>query len=99
VSILAEPSVAVVTPNAAKRHADKAAAAYLNYLFSDEAQEVMARLGYRPWKPEILQRTPLHRPDIALFPITAIARDWDDAEEKFFAENGIIDTVLRPRPS
>ena len=31
--------------------------------------------------------------------ITAIARDWDDAQQKFFAENGIIDTVLKPRPS
>jgi sulfate transport system substrate-binding protein len=38
-------------------------------------------------------------PRIALFPITAIARDWDDAQQKFFADNGIIDAILRePHP-
>jgi sulfate/thiosulfate transport system substrate-binding protein len=33
-------------------------------------------------------------PSITLFPITAIARDWDDAQQKFFAENGVIDDVI-----
>jgi ABC-type sulfate transport system substrate-binding protein len=36
-------------------------------------------------------------PRITFFPITAVARDWDDAEQKFFAENGIIDTVIGSR--
>jgi sulfate/thiosulfate transport system substrate-binding protein len=99
VSILAEPCVAWVDANVARNGTEQAARAYLEFLFSDEAQEVMARLGYRPYKQEILQRTGRHLPPITLFPITAIARDWDDAQEKFFAENGIIDAVMRPRPS
>jgi ABC-type sulfate transport system substrate-binding protein len=32
---------------------------------------------------------------LKLFPITAIARDWDDAQERFFEENGIIDVILK----
>jgi ABC-type sulfate transport system substrate-binding protein len=35
---------------------------------------------------------------ITLFPITAIARDWDDAQQKFFADDGILDTVLKAHP-
>ena len=37
-------------------------------------------------------------PPLALFNVTAIARDWDDAQEKFFADDAIIDTVYRPKP-
>jgi hypothetical protein len=35
---------------------------------------------------------------LTLVPVTAIARDWDDANEKFFAENGVIDTIMGGRP-
>ncbi len=56
VSIAAEPSVAIVVPNAAKHHLEKAAAAYLNYLYSDEAQEIFAKDGYRPSNPQILAK-------------------------------------------
>ena len=61
--------------------------------------QAMARLGYRPYKREILDRAGLDLPSITLFPITAVARDWDDAQEKFFGENGIIDSVLKQKPS
>jgi sulfate/thiosulfate transport system substrate-binding protein len=37
-------------------------------------------------------------PPLTLFNVTAIARDWDDAQEKFFADNAVIDTVYRPKP-
>lgn len=99
VSILAEPAVAWVDANVAKDGTGTAARAYLEFLFSDPAQETMARLGYRPYKREILERAGLDLPVITLFPITAVAGDWDDAQEKFFGENGIIDSVLRQRPS
>lgn len=99
VSILAEPAVAWVDANVAGNGTPAAAQAYLEFLFSDPAQEAMARLGYRPYKPGILARAGLDLPAITLFPITAVARDWDDAQEKFFGENGIIDSVLRQRPS
>jgi sulfate transport system substrate-binding protein len=99
VSILAEPYVAWVDANVARNGTEAAARAYLQFLFSDPAQEAMARLGYRPYKREILVRAGLDLPQITLFPIAAIARDWDDAQQKFFAENGIIDAVMRGRRS
>ena len=99
VSILAEPAVAWVDANVARNGTAAAARAYLEFLFSDPAQEAMARLGYRPYKREILDRAGLDLPTITLFPITAVARDWDDAQEKFFRENGIIDSVLGQNPS
>ena len=57
----------------------------------------MARLGYRPYKEAVLEGTGIRFPQITLFPIDAIARDWNDAQERFFAENGILDVVMKPR--
>jgi hypothetical protein len=60
---------------------------------------VHPRIGvYRPIKPEIFVRHAERLRAIKLFPIAAIARDWDDAQQKFFAENGIIDTIYKPKP-
>jgi sulfate transport system substrate-binding protein len=93
VSILAEPSVAWVDANVAKHKSGSAATAYLKYLFTEEAQEVFAKNGYRPFNETILQRHRNRLPDITLFPITAVAKDWADAQEKFFGEGGIYATI------
>lgn len=99
VSILAEPYVAWVDANVARNGTATAARAYLEYLFSDRAQLTLAHLGYRPFKQQIVQQAGLSLPPIALFPITAIARSWDEAQEKFFGDDGIIDAVLKtPHP-
>jgi sulfate/thiosulfate transport system substrate-binding protein len=98
VSILAEPVVAWVDANVVKNKTEVPARAYLEFLFTDAAQEIIAKYGYRPYKPDILK---LHRdrfPELNLFPITAIAKDWEDAQQRFFADNGIIETVYRPKP-
>jgi sulfate/thiosulfate transport system substrate-binding protein len=94
VSILAEPVVASVDVNVAKHGTKQAAEAYLQFLFTDEAQAIIAESGYRPFDTKRGGRFP----DVHLFPVTAIARDWEDAQQRFFAENGIIDTVYRPKP-
>ncbi|MGD0106710.1 MAG: sulfate ABC transporter substrate-binding protein [Rhodopila sp.] len=93
VSILAEPYVAWVDSTVARDGNLASAEAYLNFLFSDAAQEAIAHLGYRPYKSGIATF-----PGLTLVPVTAIARDWDDANEKFFAENGVIDTIMGSRP-
>jgi sulfate/thiosulfate-binding protein len=93
VSIRAEPSVAVVTTNVVKHHTEAAARAYLNYLFSEEAQEVLAEDGYRPENEDILRRHQKLFPKIALFPVTTIAEDWDSAQERFFGDNGLFNTI------
>jgi sulfate/thiosulfate-binding protein len=96
VSILAEPYVSWVDANVERHHSERYARAYLEFLFSDAAQRVIAQAGYRPYKPEIAQQFSATLPPIKLFPITAIARDWDDANHTFFDENGILDTVYKP---
>jgi sulfate/thiosulfate-binding protein len=98
VSILAEPYVAWVDANVTRNGTESAARAYLEFLFSDSAQITMAHLGYRPYNQAILRHAGLNLPRIALFPITTIARDWDDAQDKFFADNGIIDNVMKAHP-
>ncbi len=95
VSILAQPCVAWVDANVRRHGTEQAARDYLEYLFSDAAQRIIAGMGYRPYKPQILESAGPPLPRIVLFPITAIARDWDDAQGKFFADNGIIDIVLK----
>jgi sulfate/thiosulfate transport system substrate-binding protein len=96
VSILAEPYVAWVDANVERHHSERYARAYLEFLFSDAAQQTIALSGYRPENPEVAQRFANRLTPLKLFPVTAIARDWDDATHRFFDENGIIDTILRP---
>jgi sulfate/thiosulfate-binding protein len=97
-SILAEPAVAWVDANVAKNNSLALSKAYLDYLFSDEAQEIIAREGYRPFKPEIAARHADKLPPLKLFPISLIAKDWSDAQQKFFAENGVVDSFYTPKP-
>jgi len=87
VSILAEPCVAWVDKSVARNDTLAASKAYLEFLFSDEAQQIIAQQGYRPIQPNAAG---VAFPSLTLVPITALARDWDDAEAKFFAEDGII---------
>jgi sulfate/thiosulfate transport system substrate-binding protein len=93
VSIRAEPSVAVVTTNVSKHHTEAVARAYLNFLFSDDAQELLAEHGYRPANDDILKRHQDLFPKIALFPVTTIASDWVNAQEKFFGDNGLFNSI------
>jgi sulfate/thiosulfate transport system substrate-binding protein len=97
VSILAEPCVAWVDGAVEKNGNATAARAYLAFLFGDVAQETIARLGYRPYKAGIADRVGVKFPPISLVPVAAIAHDLNEVNEKFFAENGIIDAVMALR--
>ncbi|MBV8970162.1 MAG: sulfate ABC transporter substrate-binding protein, partial [Verrucomicrobia bacterium] len=97
VSIRAEPSIAWIDANVSRRKTETYAKAYLQFLYTDQAQETMAAHGYRPISPDAVKR---HRfASIDLFPITLIAKDWDEAQTKFFSENGIFDLVYKPKPN
>jgi sulfate transport system substrate-binding protein len=97
VSILAEPSVTWVDSNVSRRQTAACAKAYLEFLYTASAQETIARYGYRPIDPEILKKHADRLPKIDLFPVTMLAKDWDDAQQKFFADNGIFDVIYKPR--
>lgn len=93
VSILAEPSVALVDENVEKNKTKEAAKEYLNYLYTDQAQKLMGEYGYRPSNKEILQQY-ADRFDLN---ITLSTIDdfggWDKAYEIFFADGKIFDEI------
>jgi sulfate/thiosulfate transport system substrate-binding protein len=98
ISIRAEPHVAVVDKNVDRHHTREAAEAYLKYLYTDEAQEVIARHFYRPTNAAILKKHEADFPaQMKLFPISAIAKDYLDAHKQFIAEGGVFDTIYKPR--
>ena len=95
VSILAQPTVAVVDENARADHATELATAYLNYLYSDEAQHIEAQNGYRPSNPGILaQYGDVFDLDISLCTIQDFG-GWDAAYEKFFKEDAVFDEIYQ----
>jgi sulfate transport system substrate-binding protein len=94
-SIRAEPHVAVVDGNVDRKGTREAAEAYLNFLYTDVAQETIAKHFYRPINEEILARHARTFGQIELFAITAITADFDAAHEKFFAEGAIFDRIYQ----
>lgn len=98
ISILAEPSVAWVDQNVGKNGSSALAEAYLKFLFTNEAQDIIAQEGYRPSNEDVLARYAAKLPKLNLFDITLLAPSWSEASLKFFAENGVIDTIYTPKP-
>jgi sulfate transport system substrate-binding protein len=92
-SIRAEPPVAVVDANVRKKGTRPAAEAYMKFLYTDEAQDVIARHRYRPSDPKVLARHSDKFPDLPLFPITEIAPGWDAANDRFFTEGAVFDRI------
>ena len=92
-SIRAEPVAAWVDVNVARHGTEAAARAYLEYLFGDEGQELLAQHGYRPFHEDILQKNAARFPSLDLFPITVVAKDWDEADQRFFSDGGVFDLL------
>ena len=97
ISIRAEPHVAVVDKNVDRKKTRKAAEAYMNYLYTDEAQAIIARHFYRPSNDAMLQKHAATFPDIRLFDITEIANNYLEAHKRFISEGGVFDTIYKPR--
>jgi sulfate transport system substrate-binding protein len=97
ISIRAEPHVAVVDGNVDRRNTRQAAEAYLKYAYSDEAQEIAASHFYRPGNAAILKKHAAIFPELKLFPVTDIARDFPDAHRQFIAEGGVFDAIYKPK--
>ncbi|HXC49609.1 MAG TPA: sulfate ABC transporter substrate-binding protein [Candidatus Limnocylindrales bacterium] len=97
ISIRAEPHVAVVNINVARKGTGPAAEAYLKYLYTDEAQDIIAKHFYRPVSEAVLQKYKANFPDIRLFPITDIAKDFPDAHKQLIADGGVFDSIYKPK--
>jgi sulfate transport system substrate-binding protein len=95
VSIRAEPYVAVVDDNVDRKGTRAAAEAYLKFLYTPQAQEIIAKHHYRPIDDEVRKRHAAELPDLELFSITTVAPDWDTAQARFFAEGGVFDEIYQ----
>ncbi|WP_313706336.1 sulfate ABC transporter substrate-binding protein [Massilia sp.] len=93
VSILAEPPVAVVDRFADKHQTRKVAEAYLNYLYTDEAQAIIANNYYRPATPKAARQFANRFPKVKLFTIGDVAGTWANAQKTHFADGGVFDQI------
>jgi sulfate transport system substrate-binding protein len=96
VSILAEPPVAVVDKVADKRGTRKVAEAYLQYLYSDEGQEIAARNYYRPTSEKAAKKYAAQYPKVKLFTIDEVAGGWTKAQKAHFSDGGLFDQIYQP---
>jgi len=95
-SILAEPSVAVVDKNVDKKGTRKVAEAYLQYLYSDEGQDIAGKNFYRPRSEKIAEKYSKQFPKINLFTIDEGFGGWANAQKVHFADGGTFDQIYKP---
>jgi sulfate/thiosulfate-binding protein len=93
VSILAEPPVSVVDGVANKRGTATVAKAYLDYLYSDEGQEIAAQNFYRPRSKVIAAKYKSQFPDLPLFTIDQVFGGWTNAQKTHFSDGGVFDQI------
>lgn len=96
VSILAEPPVAVVDKVVDKHGTRKVAEAYLNYLYTDEAQEIIGKNYYRPTTEKALKKFSGQFAKVALFNIDTTFGGWTKAQKNHFADGGVFDQIYQP---
>jgi sulfate/thiosulfate-binding protein len=94
-SILAQPTVSLVDGNVDPEDKRKVAQAYLEFLYTPQAQAVIAKHFYRPVKPEYAAKADLDR----LQPLKLVTVDkqfggWAEAQKKHFAEGGEFDQIM-----
>ena len=93
-SMKAEPYVAWVDANIDRKGTRAMAEAYLKFLYTDEAQRIIAEHYYRPFNEEILREHPELK-EIDLFTIKDVAKNWDDAQKRFFGDGGVFDRIFQ----
>jgi sulfate/thiosulfate-binding protein len=95
ISILAEPPVALVDKIADKHGVRAAAQAYLEYLYSAEGQELVAKHYYRPRDPAVAERYRDQFPSLQLFTIDEMFGGWAKAQAAHFKDGGSFDQIYQ----
>jgi sulfate/thiosulfate-binding protein len=93
VSILAEPPVAVVDNVVDRKGTRKVAEAYVHYLYSAEAQEIIVQHYYRPRLPEVAAKYDGQFPKLNLFTIDELFGGWQKAQAEHFSDGGVFDQI------
>jgi sulfate/thiosulfate transport system substrate-binding protein len=94
-SILAEPPVALVDKVVDKRRTRAVAQAYLEYLYTQEGQDIAGKHFYRPTDPKIAARYANQFPAIKLFRIDEVFGGWQNAQKTHFADGGTFDQIYQ----
>ncbi len=92
-SILAEPPVAVVEKVAKRHSTTEVATEYLNYLYSDEGQQIAAKNFYRPRDEKVAAKFASQFPKINLVTIDEVFGGWTKAQSIHFGDGGIFDQI------
>ena len=95
VSILAEPTVAVVDTVVDRKGTRAVAEAYLEYLYSPVGQDIVARHYFRPADPGVAAHYRGQYPELRLFTINAVFGGWNEAQAKHFDDGGVFDRIYQ----
>lgn len=93
ISILAQPPVAIVDEVVDERGTREVATAYLNYLYTSQGQEIIAKNYYRPINEEIAKKYADTFPSLKLATVDGMFGGWQNAQKIHFADGGIFDEI------
>jgi sulfate transport system substrate-binding protein len=96
ISILAEPPVALVDRNVDRKKTRAEAEAYLQFLYTPEAQEIIAKHHYRPTDQNVLKKYASTFAPVKLFTIDEAFGGWQSAQKAHFSDGGTFDQIYRP---
>jgi sulfate transport system substrate-binding protein len=94
-SIRAEPPVAVVDSVARKHGTLAVARAYLEFLYSEEGQEIVAKHYYRPRSEAVRKTYAAQFPELRLFTLEEHFGSWAEAHRRHFADGGVFDQIYQ----
>jgi sulfate transport system substrate-binding protein len=95
-TILAEPPVSVVDRVVRRKGTEAVAKAYLDYLYSDDGQEIVGRHFYRPSSQAAAAKYKNQFADVKLVTVDDVFGGWRQAQKKHFNEGGVFDQIFRP---
>lgn len=98
ISILAEPSVAIVDKTVDKNGHRNLARGYLNFLYSPLGQELAAKHYFRPRNPQVAAKYAKQFPKIKLFNINDVFGGWAKAQKTHFVNGAIFDQIYAEKP-
>ncbi|MFO0780120.1 MAG: sulfate ABC transporter substrate-binding protein [Nitrospira sp.] len=95
ISILAEPTVSLVDKVVKRRGTEAVAQAYLQYLYSDEGQELAGKHFYRPRSESASAKYGNQFAKLNLFTIDDVFGGWQKAQQIHFADGGVFDEIYK----
>ncbi len=96
-SILAEPAVTVVDRNVDRKGTRVLAQAYLEYLYTEEGQDIIGRHFYRPIAAKAQAKYAKQFPKLNLFTVDQAFGGWTQASKEHFADGGVFDQIYTKR--